>query len=135
MNELELLQDADQRAQAYVAGIESRRVFPDAAVQAALAGFHEDLPNTGFPASDTLELMDELGSPATVASNGPNYFGFVIGASLPVAAAAERLALAWDQCHFPHLHQIGAQCLLLARRIDKGVIGRLQEAGRILEGI
>ncbi|HMB52386.1 MAG TPA: aminotransferase class V-fold PLP-dependent enzyme, partial [Thermoanaerobaculia bacterium] len=27
-----------------------------------------------------------------------HYFGFVIGAALPVASAAERLALAWDQC-------------------------------------
>ena len=32
---------------------------------------------------------------STVASNGPLYFGFVLGAPLP---AADRLALAWDQC-------------------------------------
>ena len=49
-------------------------------------------------ASETIRLLDEAGSPATVASNGPNYFGFVIGATLPVAAAAERIAVAWDQC-------------------------------------
>ncbi|WP_240920579.1 hypothetical protein [Metapseudomonas otitidis] len=36
--------------------------------------------------------------PATTASNGGRYFGFVIGATLPAAAAAERLVLAWDQC-------------------------------------
>ena len=98
MKELELLQDADQRAQAYVEGIEDRRVFPGAAEQAALNGFQEDLPNAGRPASETIAMMDTLGSPATVASSGPNYFGFVIGASLPAASAAERLALAWDQC-------------------------------------
>ncbi|NRB17857.1 MAG: aspartate aminotransferase family protein [Rhodobacteraceae bacterium] len=98
MDELGILQEADRRAQAYVAGIETRRVFPGAAECAALSGFSEDLPDVGVPAVDTVKLMDELGSPATVASNGPNYFGFVIGASLPVAAAAERLALAWDQC-------------------------------------
>lgn len=98
MNEQEILQEADQRAQAYIAGIETRRVFPGAEECAALSGFDEPLPEMGLPAGDTLKLMDELGSPATVASNGPNYFGFVIGASLPAAAAAERLALAWDQC-------------------------------------
>ena len=65
---------------------------------AALSAFDEPLPEQGFPASATIALMDNIGSPATVASNGPNYFGFVIGASLPVAAAAERLAIAWDQC-------------------------------------
>ena len=98
MNELELLQDADQRAQAYVAGTDGRRVFPGKAEQAALSGFNEGLPDAGHPASETISMMDTLGSPATVASNGPNYFGFVIGASLPAASAAERLALAWDQC-------------------------------------
>ncbi|WP_256625446.1 pyridoxal-dependent decarboxylase [Pseudomonas sp. LPB0260] len=45
-----------------------------------------------------LRRLDEIGSPATVASNGPRYFGFVIGATLPAAAAAERMVLAWDQC-------------------------------------
>lgn len=98
MNELELLQDADQRAQAYVAGIEDRRVVPGDAERAALQGFREELSDSGRPGSETISMMDTLGSPATVASNGPNYFGFVIGASLPSASAAERLALAWDQC-------------------------------------
>jgi hypothetical protein len=34
-------------------------------------------------------------------SDDPNYFGFGIGATLPVTAAAERIALAWDQYAFP----------------------------------
>jgi glutamate/tyrosine decarboxylase-like PLP-dependent enzyme len=98
MNEIELLQEADRRARDYVAGADARRVFPADADITALSGFDEPLPAQGHAPAETIALMDELGSPATVASNGPNYFGFVIGASLPVAAAAERLALAWDQC-------------------------------------
>lgn len=97
MTELDLLADADARARAYVAGAEARRAYPDGAALAALAGFDEALPDRGAPPAQTLELLDRLGSPATVASNGPRYFGFVKGASLPVAAAAERLVLAWDQ--------------------------------------
>ncbi|MBA3878993.1 MAG: aspartate aminotransferase family protein [Sphingobium sp.] len=97
MTELDLLADADARARAYVAGAEVRRAYPDGAALAALAGFDEALPDRGAPPAQTLELLDRLGSPATVASNGPRYFGFVKGASLPVAAAAERLVLAWDQ--------------------------------------
>ncbi|MCD9146940.1 pyridoxal phosphate-dependent decarboxylase family protein [Pseudophaeobacter flagellatus] len=98
MDEDQLLQEADRRGRSYVSGAETRRVFPSDQDVAALSGFDEALPDQGRPAAETIALMDDLGSPATVASNGPNYFGFVIGASLPVAAAAERLALAWDQC-------------------------------------
>ncbi|MEQ3678104.1 pyridoxal-dependent decarboxylase [Pseudophaeobacter sp.] len=98
MNEDQLLQEADRRGRDYVAGADARRVFPRDQDVAALAGFDETLTDQGRPAAETIALMDDLGSPATVASNGPNYFGFVIGASLPVAAAAERLAIAWDQC-------------------------------------
>ncbi len=65
---------------------------------AGLAAFDEPLPEHGYPDSEVLRLLDAAGSPATVASNGPRYFGFVIGAALPAAAAAERLMLAWDQC-------------------------------------
>ena len=96
--ELELLADADQRASHYISGVSGMRVFPDESAIAALAEFEEDLPNRGRDPQNTLELLDRIGSPATAVSNGPRYFGFVIGATLPVAAAAERLALAWDQC-------------------------------------
>ncbi|KVT61171.1 pyridoxal phosphate-dependent decarboxylase family protein [Burkholderia ubonensis] len=98
MDELALLADADRRARAYLTSVDTRRVFPDAAALANLAAFDEPLPERGKPADDVLRLLDGAGSPATVASNGPNYFGFVIGAALPAAAAAERLMLAWDQC-------------------------------------
>ncbi|WP_431823674.1 pyridoxal phosphate-dependent decarboxylase family protein [Burkholderia sp. F1] len=98
MDELDLLADADRRAHAYLASVDARRVFPDAAALANLAVFDEPLPEHGKPADDVLRLLDGAGSPATVVSNGPNYFGFVIGAALPAAAAAERLMLAWDQC-------------------------------------
>jgi glutamate/tyrosine decarboxylase-like PLP-dependent enzyme len=98
MNELALLAGADERAQSYIAAIGKRRVFPDSDTIASLASLDEPFPEHGFPASDVLRLLDEKGSPATVASNDPRYFGFVIGASLPGAAADERLMLAWDQC-------------------------------------
>ncbi|MFM8819645.1 MAG: pyridoxal phosphate-dependent decarboxylase family protein [Phenylobacterium sp.] len=90
--------DADARAAAYLAGVATRRVFPDATAIANLSLFEEALPETGCRPTATLALLDEIGSPATTASNGPNYFGFVIGASLPAAAAAERMMIAWDQC-------------------------------------
>ena len=70
-------------------------MFPNAEALEGLARFDEPLPEDGTSDLSTLELLDDAGTPATVTSNGPHYFGFVIGASLPVATAAERLALAW----------------------------------------
>lgn len=97
MSELDLVRDADQRGQAYIAGVDARRVFPDLAALEGLTAFDEILPDEGVAPDDTLALLDKAGSPATVASNGPRYYGFVVGASLPVAAAAERMMMAWDQ--------------------------------------
>lgn len=98
MNEMELLAQADLRGLRYTETNGQRRVFPSDEAIAALVAFDEPLPDQGLPAEDTLALLDEVGSPATTASNGPRYFGFVIGAALPAAAAAERLISAWDQC-------------------------------------
>jgi glutamate/tyrosine decarboxylase-like PLP-dependent enzyme len=55
------------------------------------------LPAQGMDAQQTLAMLDELVSPATMAMAGPRFFGFVIGGSLPAALAANWLAAAWDQ--------------------------------------
>jgi len=98
MDEQALIADADRRASNYIASVDTRRVYPDAVAIDGLAAFAEALPERGQDAAATLAMLDDIGSPATVASNGPRYFGFVIGACLPSAAAAERMMLAWDQC-------------------------------------
>ena len=95
--ELDLLADADRRARAYLAGAPTRPVFPPPEALAGLARFDTPLPDRGTDPAVTLELLDASGGPATTASNSARYFGYVIGASLPAAAAAERLLLAWDQ--------------------------------------
>ncbi len=92
-----LLQDAATRMQRYLEGLADRPVFPSPAVLAALEAFDEPLPEAGCGAAATLELLDRVGSPATVASAGGRYFGFVIGGTLPAALAAHLLATAWDQ--------------------------------------
>ena len=97
MDEIALLQDADRRGRAYTLGASARRVFPDAQARAQLSAFLEPMPLSGLDPVDTLRLLDEVGSPGTVASNGPRYYGYVVGATLPVAAAADRMVLAWDQ--------------------------------------
>ena len=98
MDELALLAAADRRALEYTRSLPARRVFPDAEAIAGLKRFDEPLPLDGYPPEHTLAMLDNVGSPATTASNGADYYGFVIGAALPVASAAERLMIAWDQC-------------------------------------
>jgi glutamate/tyrosine decarboxylase-like PLP-dependent enzyme len=98
MDEFDLIAEADARARLYLETLDERAPFPGQAARDGLSAFTESLPERGHDAVDTLRLLDLHGSPATVASNGPRYFGFVIGAALPAAAAAERLMLAWDQC-------------------------------------
>ena len=93
----DLLADAAQRALRYLAGLDSRPVAPAAAALAGLDRLDFPLPGPGRPGKDVLALLDEAASPATVASGGPRYFGFVIGGALPAAQAAGWLTAAWDQ--------------------------------------
>jgi len=94
----ELLSDVARRGARYLAGLRTRRVAPDASALNALAILDEPLPSTGCAPRDVIDLLDGTGSPATVATAGPRYFGFVIGGSFPVATASNWLVTAWDQC-------------------------------------
>lgn len=92
-----LLEDASRRSLHYLKTIEERRVFPSPEDLANLAKWDVPLPANPTDPSDVLALLDEVGSPATVATAGPRYFGFVTGGALPVTVGANWLACAWDQ--------------------------------------
>src|SRR5580692_4742208 len=93
----DVLADAAARGARYVSEIAERRVSPaaeDIARMSHLGGPLNDDPRD--PAAVLAEL-DDFGSPATFATTGPRYFGFVVGGVLPAAMAANWLAGAWDQ--------------------------------------
>lgn len=92
-----LLQDAARRGIAYRESCNDRRVAPGAEAVAAVQRFVEPLPETGTPDEDVLAMLDEVGSPATMAMCGGRFFGFVIGSSLPVTVASNWLTTSWDQ--------------------------------------
>ena len=63
-----LLQDASRRAEAYLAGLAGRAVAPPPAAVGALDALDFPLPASGRPAPEVLALLDDVGSPGTVAS-------------------------------------------------------------------
>src|SRR5262245_41531385 len=93
----QLLEEAAWRAGRYAEDVRWRAVSPARAGLAGLERFAEPLPEHPSDPHETLALLDEAGSPATVASTGPRYFGFVTGGTLPIALASGWLAMAWDQ--------------------------------------
>ena len=93
----EVLTEAATRAYNYLQTIQERHV---GVLQEAI----ENLPSLGGPMPAhgedpraVIQLLDEIGSPATMASMGPRMFGGVIGGAFPATVAAHWLADAWDQ--------------------------------------
>ncbi len=93
----DLLRMAAERSISYLEDLDQRRVAPSSAALSRLRELDEPLPDEPTEPERVLALLDEIGSPATVASAGGRYYGFVTGGSLPAALAANWLAGAWDQ--------------------------------------
>ncbi len=92
-----LFTDAASRGAAYLAGILRPPCGPVIVSPERLRQLDGPLPVDGDDPAAVLALLDDIGSPATVANAGGRYFGFVNGGALPAARAATVLAAAWDQ--------------------------------------
>lgn len=96
-----LLLGAAERGIRYLEGLESRPVSAQpAAIERLREALDTAMPSESREPAEVLRFLDELASPATVASAGGRYFGFVTGGALPVSVAANWLATAWDQNAF-----------------------------------
>lgn len=94
---MNLLETTSGRAIRYLDGLAARSVAPLPDDVARVGEFDQPLPDGPDDPARVLELLDNVGSPATMAMAGPRFFGFVIGGALPVTVAASWLATAWDQ--------------------------------------
>ena len=106
-----LLTDVVTRAHRYLTGLPARPVAPSAAALAALKEFATPLQAHPLVPARVLEELDDIGSPATVATAGGRFFGFVIGVprfardKAPAPLAANILAA--ERPHFLGTHPVG----------------------------
>ena len=92
-----LLETAARLAIDYASTVDDRAAAPTAEAIVALDALGGPLPDAGRDADEVIELLARVGGAATMATTGPHYFGFVNGATFPVALAASFLVDAWDQ--------------------------------------
>jgi glutamate/tyrosine decarboxylase-like PLP-dependent enzyme len=91
------LQAASELSLRYLRGLDSRPVAPSKSDLQRLDRLDGPVPESRTAAVDVVRLLDEAASPATVASAGGRYFGFVIGGAVPASVGASWLAGAWNQ--------------------------------------
>jgi len=93
----EILTDSAERALAYLESIAERKVAPDPRAVERLKELDQPLGDESADPHEVLAMLDEYISPATLATTGPRFFGYVIGGAYPVTVGASWMASAWDQ--------------------------------------
>ncbi len=94
---VDLLNHAAARAIQYLQTIRERRVGPSEEGAGGMAELDGPFPEEPLEPEKVIEILDRAGSPATAATAGGRFFGFVHGGCLPAPLAANWLAAAWDQ--------------------------------------
>ncbi len=97
--------------------IDARAAAPTPVAIDGLVAFDEPLPDSPTDPGATIELLATVGGPAAMGSTGPNYYGFVNGATFPVALGASFLVDAWDQnAALPVMSPVSAAVYDVTRR-------------------
>jgi hypothetical protein len=96
----DVLRKAADAAIAFRSTLPDRPVAPPVDLDALDDRFGTSMPDQPSEPSSVVEELVAAADPGLVATAGPRFFGFVIGGSLPSAAAADILAAGWDQVGF-----------------------------------
>ena len=88
---------AAAHARAYLSTIRDRTVKATLSADELRSRLLVPLPRRGEDPIDVIDRLADAGRTGTVASQGPRYFGFVTGGSIPAAIAADWLVSTWDQ--------------------------------------
>jgi glutamate/tyrosine decarboxylase-like PLP-dependent enzyme len=91
------LETAFRHASAYLDTVAGRHVGATATAAELRHALGGPLPAQGLDPAAVIDRLARAGAAGTVASQGPRYFGFVVGGSLPAALGADWLVSAWDQ--------------------------------------
>ena len=92
-----VLDDVAERAKRYLRTIGDRRVAPTREAVAGLSALDVPLQDHPIDAEDVVDELDRIAGPATLTIDGPRFFGFVNGGSLPATVAVNWLSTVWDQ--------------------------------------
>jgi glutamate/tyrosine decarboxylase-like PLP-dependent enzyme len=96
----ELLHHVADQIAGYREGLPAAPVATTAGYDELVRGFDLGLAEGPTPPRQVVDELVAAAAPGLVASDGPRYFGFVIGGSLDAALAADLLATGWDQAAF-----------------------------------
>jgi glutamate/tyrosine decarboxylase-like PLP-dependent enzyme len=114
----------------YISHVSKRNVAPSADAVVALKQFDVELSDQSTDSALVIRELEQFGCPATVATTGNRYFGFVVGGSYPVAIAASWIASAWDQnAAMRVLSPIGAKLEDVCLKWIVDLIGLPKETG------
>ncbi len=97
MSDRDLLRRTAELAADHLDTLDTRPVYPQVTVDELRARIDVPLPDGPTDAAEVLEELAAALEPGVVASQSGRYFGFVVGASLPAALAADWLVSTWDQ--------------------------------------
>jgi glutamate/tyrosine decarboxylase-like PLP-dependent enzyme len=97
VNERELFRQVAEYAGDFIDTLPARPVPEQADVDELYAALGGPLPVEGMDDRAVIASLVEDAEPGLVASQSGRYFGFVVGAALPAAVAADWLTAAWDQ--------------------------------------
>jgi glutamate/tyrosine decarboxylase-like PLP-dependent enzyme len=105
---MSVLRRAAELAQEHLDELPDRRVGASTGYEDTVAALDRPFADDGEDPVAVLEHIAAVVTPATVASPGPRYFGFVTGGALPAALGADWLVSAWDQNGFTRVSSPGA---------------------------